>query len=181
MTICFVFISTFQLNYNPLDQTIKRTVVISKATISVPQFPLAGPLFESAYPLNSPLTRFKLKKELILQSDSGITFKQHFNQIYFFGPDCAILAYNTLGIYLGMTGEQACEYSRQGLLRELSPYGLVWEAMQSRFVLSMHNACSIQETHCISNQDILLPPIQTLPGPRLLPWSTSLLSEQSTV
>ncbi|KAF8589639.1 hypothetical protein K439DRAFT_1612644 [Ramaria rubella] len=54
-----------------------------------------------------------------------------------FGPGCAILAYNALGVYLGMTGKQAC---------------------------------NLQDSHRISNQDILLPPIQTLPGPHLPPW-----------
>jgi hypothetical protein len=83
-----------------------------------------------------------------------------------FRPGCAILGYCAIGYSLGISGEEAFEFSNQGLLmRELSAHERAWEAMRQRMIMTVQAALEFKHSHRIPDLNVELPPISRLPGP----------------
>lgn len=85
-----------------------------------------------------------------------------------FGLGCSILAYHTLGISLGISGEEACEYEQQGLLFcAICDHKQAWDALKARTLLTPQQFSRFQHSHRISCSALNIPRIEILPGPHL--------------
>ena len=85
-----------------------------------------------------------------------------------FSVGSSILAYYVLGISLGVSGEQACEYDRQGLLfRPASHHESAWIAIRERILLNTKQSSQLEYTHRIPCKNLDIPEVQLLPGPLL--------------
>ena len=85
-----------------------------------------------------------------------------------FSVGSSILAYLVLGISLGVSGEQACEYDHQGLLfRPVSDHELAWTAIRERIMLNTEQSSQFEYTHRIPCKNLDIPEVQILPGPLL--------------
>ena len=85
-----------------------------------------------------------------------------------FSVGSSILAYHVLGISLGVSGKQACEYDCQGLLfRPVSHHESAWTAIRERILLNVEQSCQFEYMHWIPCKTLDILEVQVLPGPLL--------------
>ena len=85
-----------------------------------------------------------------------------------FSVGSSILAYHVLGISLSVSGEQACEYDRQGLLfHPVSHHKSAWTAIRARILLNVEQSSQFEYTHQIPCKTLDIPEVQILRGPLL--------------